>query len=113
LTQLLESDPILRDFMMSFARTGDSASFRKVIMTAAQAGDIGAELLLAEQYIPEQCTYERNQDVPHCGKSGNEPPQVVFRRNPLGVDASYEEAARWLGKRASRALAKRAKYLPN
>lgn len=38
--------------MMSFARTGDSASFRKVIMTAAQAGDIGAELLLAEQYIP-------------------------------------------------------------
>ena len=98
LTQLLESDPILRDSMMSFARTGDSASFRKVIMTAAQAGDIGAELLLAEQYIPEQCTYERNQDVPHCGKSGNEPPQVVFRRNPLGVDASYEEAARWLGK---------------
>lgn len=98
LTQLLESDHVPNEAMMTFARTGDSATLRNTIMRAAQAGNIGAELLLAEQYIPEQCTFEPDQDAPHCGKSGNEPPHVVFRRNPLGVEASYEEAARWLQK---------------
>ena len=44
------------------------------------------------------CGFELNQDVPHCGKSGNEPPPVVFRHNPLGIEASYEDAARWLQK---------------
>jgi hypothetical protein len=83
---------------MSYAQTGDSKTYRNTIMTAAQAGNIGAELELAEQYIPEQCTFEPDQDAPHCGKSGNEPPRVVFRANPLGIDASYEDAARWLEK---------------
>ncbi len=98
LTQLLESDPVLQEALMSFLRTGNSTSYRNAVMSAAQTGDIGAELLLAEQYIPEQCAYEPNQDVPHCGKSGNEAPGVIFRRNPLGLEASYEEAARWLEK---------------
>jgi hypothetical protein len=98
LTQLLESDRVPNEAMMTFARTGDSAAFRNTIMQAAQADDLGAELLLAEQYIPEQCTSEPNQDVPRCGKSGNEPPHVVFRKNPLGIEASYAEAARWLQK---------------
>lgn len=83
---------------MAFMRTGDSKAFQNTIMDAAQAGDIGAELLLAEQYIPEQCTFEPDRDVPHCGKDGNEAPQVVFRQNPLGVDASYGDAVRWLEK---------------
>jgi len=98
LIQLLDSDHLLNDALMSFMRSGDSKSYRDTVMTSAQAGDVGAELLLAEQYIPEQCTFEPNQDVPHCGKSGNEPPNVVFRTNPLGIEASYEEAARWLEK---------------
>jgi hypothetical protein len=98
LTQLLESDRVLQEGLMSFARSGDSKSFRDTVVSAADRGDVGAELLLAEQYIPEQCGFEINQDVPHCGKNGNEPPHVVFRRNPLGIEASYEEAARWLEK---------------
>jgi hypothetical protein len=98
LAQLLESDHVPNEAMMAFMRTGDKEAFRNTITGAAQAGDIGAELLLAEQYIPEQCTFEPDQDVPHCGKSGNEPPHVVFRSNPLGVEASYEEAVRWLQK---------------
>ncbi len=98
LTQLLESDRVLQEGLMSFARSGDSKSYRDTVVSAADRGDVGAELLLAEQYIPEQCGFEINQDVPHCGKSGNEPPHVVFRRNPLGIEASYEEAARWLEK---------------
>lgn len=96
LTQLLENDHVLNDAMMTFARTGDSAAFRNTIVHAAQAGNVGAELLLAEQYIPEQCPFEPDQDAPHCGKNGNKAPHVVFRSNPLGVEASYEEAARWL-----------------
>jgi hypothetical protein len=98
LTQLLESDHVLGEAMMTFMRTGDSEAFRNTITGAAQLGNIGAELFLAEQYIPEQCTFEPNQDAPHCGKSGNEPPHVVFRKNPLRVEASYEEAALWLEK---------------
>ncbi len=82
--------------MMSFMQTGDRSSFRDAVMKAAQSGEVGAELMLAEQYIPERCTFEIDQDVPHCGKDGNEPPKVVFRQNPLGLDASYEEAAHWL-----------------
>jgi hypothetical protein len=98
LMQLLESDHLLGDALMSFARSGDSKSYRDTVTAAAQAGNIGAELTLAEQYIPEQCTFEPDQDVPHCGKSGNEPPRVVFRTNPLGIEASYEEAVHWLEK---------------
>lgn len=98
LTQLLESDSVLREGMMSFMQSGDSKSYRDTVVSAAERGDVGAELLLAEQYIPEQCTFEINQDVPHCGKSGNEPPHVVFRQNPLGIEASYEKAAHWLEK---------------
>lgn len=98
LTQLLGIDRVPGKAMMVFARTGDHEALRNTITGAAQAGDIGAELLLAEQYIPEQCTFEPNQDVPHCGKSGNESPHVVFRKDPLGVEASYEEAAHWLQK---------------
>ena len=98
LAQLLEHDRVPNAAMMAFMQTGDKVAFRNTIMQAAQASDLGAELLLAEQYIPEQCTFEPNQDVPHCGKSGNELPHVVFRQNPLDVDASYEEAAHWLQK---------------
>jgi hypothetical protein len=98
LAQLLESDRVLQEGMMSFTRSGDRKSFRDIVVSAAERGDLGAELLLAEQYIPEQCTFEIDQDVPHCGKSGDEPPRVVFRENPLVIDASYEEATRWLEK---------------
>ncbi len=83
---------------MTFMRTGDKDAYRSSVFHAAEVGDLAAELLLAEEYIPEQCTFEPNQDVPHCGKDGKEPPHVVFRQNPLGVEASYEEAGRWLEK---------------
>jgi hypothetical protein len=96
--QLLQSDPLLGNALMSYAQTGDSITYRDTIMTEAQSGNIGAELELAEQYIPQQCTFEPNQDAPHCGKSGNEPPHVIFRANPLGIDGSYEDAATWLEK---------------
>jgi len=96
--QLLENDPVPGNAMMAYMRTGDGTAFRTTIMDAAQAGDIGAELFLAEQYIPEECTFEPNQDVPRCGKNGNEPPTLVFRKNPLGIEASYGDAIRWLEK---------------
>jgi hypothetical protein len=95
LSQLLETDRALGQAMMLLMQ-GNRQAFRDAVMKAAESGDLGAELMLAEQYIPEQCTFEFNQDVPHCGKNGDEAPKVVFRQNPLGVDASYEEAARWL-----------------
>lgn len=98
LTQLLESNRTLNEAQITFARTRDSAAFRSTVFQAAQSGDLGAELLLAEQYIPEQCPSEPNQDVPHCGKGGNESPPVIFRENPLEIPASYEDAARWLEK---------------
>jgi len=82
--------------MMAAAATGDFSSFSKFVQSQAANGDIGAELLLGEQYIPEQCTFEPDRDAPHCGKDGNETPHVVFRANPLGIPASYEEAAHWL-----------------
>ena len=83
---------------MAFLRSGDGDGFRKTVLKAAQKGNLAAELFLAEQYIPEQCSFEPNQDVPHCGKNGKEAPSIVFRENPLKVEASYEEAARWLEK---------------
>jgi hypothetical protein len=98
LFQLMQSDRVLQETLLSFARTGNSKSSQNAIMAAAQTGDVGAQLLLGEQYIPEQCAFEPDHDVPYCGKTGNEPPRVLFRRNPLGLEASYEDAARWLEK---------------
>lgn len=96
MTHLLESDHAMNEALMTFARTGDRTAYKAAVFRAAQEGNVAAELLLAEQYIPEQCHFEPNQDVPHCGKNENEPPNVVFRTNPLGIDASYEEASKWL-----------------
>jgi hypothetical protein len=96
--ELQRNDSAIREAMMTFMRTGDKAAFRDSVFKAAQRGDLAAEILLAEQYIPEQCPSEPDQDVPHCGKGGNEPPPVVFRGNPLGIEASYEEASKWLEK---------------
>jgi TPR repeat protein len=98
LMQLLESDPAMKEPMMAFMGAGDRGPYKAAFFKVAQEGDLAAEILLGEQYIPEQCTFEPNQDVPHCGKNGNEPPHVTFRANPLGIDASYEEASRWLQK---------------
>ncbi len=96
MTRLLESDHAMNEALMTFARTGDRTAYKTAVFKAAQEGDLAAEILLAEQYIPEQCTFEPNQDVPHCGKTGNEPPHVVFRTNPLDIEVSYEEASKWL-----------------
>jgi len=96
LDRLITSDKDLQSAMTTFYGTGDSESFRKSIETQAASSNIGAELLLGEQYIPEQCTFQPDQDVPHCGAHGDEAPRVVFRTNPLGLSASYEQAAHWL-----------------
>ena len=101
LDQLLENDRAMNEALMTFASTGDRNAYRATVIKAAEGGKIAAELILGEQYIPEQCAHEPNQDVPHCGKNGDEPPSVVFRQNPLGIDASYEEASSWLEKASS------------
>ena len=98
LGELMEHDPSLNEAFMTFLRTGDKQAFRAKVLDAAGRGDLAAESLLGQQYIPERCIHEPNQDAPHCGKSGNESPGVVFRANPLGIDASYEEACKWLEK---------------
>jgi hypothetical protein len=95
LNQLLESDHAMNDALVNFARTGDKATYTAVVFKAAQQGDLAAEMVLGEQYIPEQCFQELNQDVPHCGKSGNEPAHVVFRAGiAAGAHLRREENAR-------------------
>ena len=96
LGELMEHDHLINEALMTFARTGDKQAFRTTVLDAAGKGDLTAELLLGQQYVPERCNQEPNQDVPHCGKSGNEKPSVVFRTNPLGIEASYEDAGVWL-----------------
>jgi hypothetical protein len=98
LARLMERDRSMSEALMTFARNGDRNAYKTNVFKAAEGGNLAAELILAEQYIPEQCTYEPNQDTPHCGKSGDETPHVIFRSNPLGIDASYEEACHWLEK---------------
>jgi hypothetical protein len=98
LMQLMEHDHSMSEALMTFASNGDGKAYKATVFKAAEAGNLAAELILAEQYIPEQCTFEPNQDTPHCGKKGDEPPHVIFRSNPLGIDASYEEACHWLEK---------------
>lgn len=98
LGELMEHDHSINEALMRFARTGDKQAFRATVLEAAGKGDLTAQLLLAQQYIPERCSHEPNQDVPHCGTSRNESPSVVFRANPLGIDASYENACTWLEK---------------
>ena len=98
LMQLMERDHPMSEALMTFARNGDKDAYKTTVFKAAKEGNLAAELILAEQYIPEQCTFEPNQDTPHCGKNGDEVPPVIFRSNPLGIDASYEEASSWLEK---------------
>ena len=94
----MDKDPVLREGLFAYARTGDSTTYRNLVLTLAQAGNLGAELLLAQQYVPAQCTFEPDQDEPYCGKHGDQPPRISSRRNPLGLEPSYEEAARWFEK---------------
>jgi hypothetical protein len=92
LAELLQSDKPLSDAMMSFYFTGDSSAFRKIVEAKAANGDLTAELLLGGQYIPEQCSLEPDRTVPDCAQKQT----VVFRTNPLGLTASFEQAAHWL-----------------
>ncbi len=98
LMQLMERDHSMSEALMTFASNGNRNAYKTTVFKAAEGGNLAAELILAEQYIPEQCTFEPNQDTPHCGKKGDETPRVIFRSNPLGIDASYEEACHWLEK---------------
>ncbi|SDF57313.1 hypothetical protein [Terriglobus roseus] len=95
LTQLMEHDATLSSALMTYARTGDSATFRSVILQQADAGNLGAQLMLGEQFIPRQCTFEPNHDVPDCGRDTASAAQSP---NPLGIVRSYEDAAQWLEK---------------
>jgi len=97
LSELMQSDSALQEALMAFARTKDRNAFGKAILDAAQSGNVGAELTLGEQYIPEQCPGKPNQDVPNCGERGQTSART-YPKNPLGIDASYEEASRWLEK---------------
>ena len=96
LQTLLESDKTLSDALLSYTQTADSATFRATVESAATSGNISAQLLLAEQYIPEQCATDPDRDVPNCGPNGKHNPKVIFRTNPLELPASYEQAAQWL-----------------
>lgn len=98
LSQLFENDPFLSRIVMTFVQSGNKESARAEVMKAAEGGNLGAEMLLGEQYIPEQCVRAPNRDVPNCGEGDSKAPQVSAGKNPLGVEASYEEAARWLEK---------------
>src|ERR1035437_1837300 len=51
LMELLESDHVMSEALMTFMRDRDSAAYKASVFQAAQAGDLAAELLLAEQYI--------------------------------------------------------------
>jgi hypothetical protein len=95
LMQLMEHDTVLSSALMAYARTGDRAAFRGVVLHQANAGDIGAQLMLGEQFIPRQCTFEPNRDVPDCGR---DTASVQQAKNPLGLVPSYEDAAQWLEK---------------
>lgn len=77
LMQLMEHNQTMSQALMKFAGDGDRDAFRATVLGEAEKGNLAAELTLAEQYIPEQCTFEPNQDVPHCGTSGDEAPRVV------------------------------------
>ncbi|MGI4757631.1 MAG: hypothetical protein ACRYGF_12380 [Janthinobacterium lividum] len=113
LVQLMASDQVLNGAMMTLMRSGDRGAIKAAVLKASQEGKVAAQLLLAEQYIPEQCSSEPNQDAPHCGESGNEPPKVVFRGNLLNVDASYEEAARWLEKASAQGSGEASEIWPS
>lgn len=96
LESLLASDKTISDAVMAYAQSGDSATFRRAVQSAAASDDIAAELYLAEQYIPEQCPFDPNHDAPHCRPDGKPNPNVLFRSNPLDLPSSYEDACQWL-----------------
>ena len=87
LMRLLESDRAMNDALMTYARTGGKSAYRASVLKAAQEGDLAAELVLAEQYIPEQCTFEPNQDVPTAARRAtnlhmwsSEPIHLIYKR---------------------------------
>lgn len=90
----LQSDAVLSNAIMAYAHTGDSATFRQTIESAANSGDIGAELVLAGQYTPEPCTFAPDHDPPNCPQGKNPPDS--FNRTVLKIPASYDNAAQWL-----------------
>lgn len=96
LDSLLASDKTISEAKLAYAQSGDSTTFRRVVQSAAVRGNLAAELLLAEQYIPEQCAQDPDHDVPNCGAHGKHNPKAIFGTNSLDVPASYEDACEWL-----------------
>jgi len=96
LESLATSDKAVSDAVAAYAQSGDSATFRATIQSAAVRGNAGAQLFLATQYIPEQCDFDPDRDVPNCRPNAKRQPKVLVRSNPLDVPASYEDATQWL-----------------
>src|SRR5215469_7177467 len=111
LDSLLRSDKTLSDAVMAYTQSGDSATFRRIIQSEASAGNVRAQLLLAEQYIPEQCAYDPSHDFPNCGPNSKHTPKVIFPTNPLDLPASYEDAAQWLQRASSQGLGEASEIL--
>jgi hypothetical protein len=98
LESLVATDKAISDAVTGYGRYGDTPSFRAAIQSAAASGDVGAQLFLGEQYIPEQCPMDPDHDVPGCSPNGKHNPKVIFRANLLDLPASYEDAIQWLAR---------------
>jgi len=96
LESLATSDKAVSDAVAAYAQSGDSATFRATIQSAAVRGNAGAQLFLATQYIPEQCDFDPDRDVPNCRPNSKRQPKVLIPTNPLDLAPSYEEASQWL-----------------
>lgn len=93
---LLQSDAALAQAFSTYTQTGNSEALRHAVESAANSGNIAAQLFLAEQYIPEQCSYDPERDVPDCRGNPKHPPKVIIPNNPLDLPPSYNEACHWL-----------------
>jgi len=93
LDELMQKDTEFQKKEFAFAVSGDKAALRTYVEEQASKGDILAELILGEQFIPPECTFAKGKTAPEgC------PNEVSMRPNPFGVEPSFESAISWLSK---------------
>jgi hypothetical protein len=93
LEALTEADQDFQQHFFSLLQTGDKAAFRAYIEGRAKNGDLLAEFMLGEQYIPPECPFAKMQAAQNLCEA-----EKSSRPNPLGIDPSFADAISWLSK---------------
>jgi len=90
--QLAKAHPEFDDKIDALDKSGGNAAIQKWVLEKANSGDVLAQIYLAGQYMPEECTHPVSGAI-HVGVACD-----PTRPSPIGLKPSFEQMFYWLKK---------------